>query len=49
MTLQTSKGKLSPTYNELDRKIMALEYEKLLLLMSPQSKVESNIVITEKE
>ena len=43
MTVQTSKGKVPYIYKEL--RIMAFDYEKLLLLKSMQNKVASNIVI----
>ena len=37
MTVQTSKWKVPHTYKELIRRIMTSEYEKLLLLKSPQN------------
>ena len=48
MTVQTSIEKVSHIYKELIRRIMTLEYKKLLLLKSHQNKVASNIVTTEK-
>ena len=49
MTVQISKGKVPRNFKELIRTIMTFEYEKLLLLMSPQNKVASNIAITGKK
>ena len=48
MTVQTSKGKVQHIYKELIRIIITFEYEKLLLLKSPQNKVASNIAITKQ-
>ena len=49
MTLQTSIGKVPHTHNELIRRIITFECEKLLLTKSPQNKKASNIVITGKK
>ena len=46
MLVQTSKGNVPHTYKELFGRIMAFEYEKLLLLKSSQNKVTSNIAMT---
>ena len=48
MTVQTSKGKVRHIYKELIRRIITFEYEKLLLLKSPQNKVAPNIAITKQ-
>ena len=48
MKVQNSKGKTPHTYQELITRIMTFEYEELLLLNFPQSKVASNIAITKK-
>ena len=48
MTVQTSKGKVQHIYEELIRIIITFEYEKLLLLKSPQNKVASNIANTKQ-
>ena len=44
MKVQTSKGKVTHLYKELIRRVMTLEYEKLLLLKSTQNKGTSNIL-----
>ena len=44
ITVETTKGKVPHIYKELIR-IITFEYEKLLLLKSPQNKVTSNIAI----
>ena len=49
MTVQFSKGKVPHTRKELLRIIIKFEYEKLLLLKSPQNKVASKIKMTEKK
>ena len=49
MTVQTSKGKIPHTYKELIRRIRTFDYEKLLLLKSPQNILVSNIVFTKKK
>ena len=38
MTMQTNKRKLPHIYKELIRRILTFEFEKLLLLKSPQNK-----------
>ena len=48
MKAQTSKGKVPHIYKDLISRIMAFEYEKLLLLKSMENKVASNIVITKQ-
>ena len=48
MKVQTSKGKVPHIYKDLISRIMAFEYEKLLLLKSMENKVASNIVITKQ-
>ena len=45
ITVETNKGKVPHIHKELIRRIITLEYEKLLLLKSPQNKVASNIAI----
>ena len=49
MTVQTTKGKAPNTCKELIRRILTFEYEKLLLLKSPENKVTSSIAITGKK
>ena len=46
MTVKISKEKVPHTYKELIKRVMTLEYEKLLLLKSPKYNVASNIAIT---
>ena len=48
MAVQTSKSKVPHIYKEVIRTIITFEYEKLLLLKSPQNNVESKMAITKQ-